>query len=60
MFSFILQIVIHSFADGENLDGVAFLDANIYANSIISLKNFLVIGDVYQSILFLVFQVNYK
>jgi cleavage and polyadenylation specificity factor subunit 1 len=39
---------------------VAFLDANVYATSIKTLKNLVLIGDMVKSVWFCVFQVGCK
>lgn len=50
------QVIVHSFGDCENLDGVAFMDVNIYVTSISVIKNYILIGDAYKSVIFCVFQ----
>lgn len=47
---------MHSFGDGETLDGVAFLDVGVYVTSLSVVKNFILVGDYYKSLLFCVFQ----
>ncbi|KAI8813010.1 CPSF A subunit region-domain-containing protein, partial [Cladochytrium replicatum] len=49
------KIIIHSY-DGESLVGVAFIDVNIYVHSITSVKNVIMIGDIYKSVWLLAFQ----
>ncbi|KAJ3119852.1 Cleavage and polyadenylation specificity factor subunit 1 [Nowakowskiella sp. JEL0407] len=50
------KIIIHSFEDAESLVGVAFIDVNIFVKSIRTVKNMILVGDAYKSILFLGFQ----
>ncbi|KAJ9053518.1 mRNA cleavage and polyadenylation factor subunit [Entomophthora muscae] len=50
------KIIIRSFRDGEGLDGVAFIDVQIYVCSVTTIKNFILIGDAYKSVWFLGFQ----
>jgi len=52
------KVIIHSFEDTEKLSGIAFLDVNMYVNSIKSIKNFILIGDAFKSIWFCAFQVS--
>ncbi|KXS16802.1 hypothetical protein M427DRAFT_55141 [Gonapodya prolifera JEL478] len=50
------KIIVHSFEDGESLDGVAFLDVNIYVRAVSAIKNVIVAGDLLKSIWFMGFQ----
>ncbi|KAJ3110285.1 Cleavage and polyadenylation specificity factor subunit 1 [Phlyctochytrium bullatum] len=50
------QIILHSFEDGESLSGVAFIDANIFVNTVTSVKNMILLGDVMKSVMFVGFQ----
>eukprot|EP00833_Pecoramyces_ruminatium_P003951 jgi/Orpsp1_1/1177983/evm.model.c7180000063622.1 len=50
------KVIIHSFEDTEKLSGIAFLDVNMYVNTIKSIKNFILIGDAFKSIWFCAFQ----
>ncbi|KAK9727894.1 mRNA cleavage and polyadenylation factor subunit [Basidiobolus ranarum] len=50
------KVIIRSFEDNESLVGVAFIDVQIYVTSASSVKNLILIGDVYKSIWFLAFQ----
>ncbi|KAJ3100898.1 Cleavage and polyadenylation specificity factor subunit 1 [Phlyctochytrium planicorne] len=52
----IAGIILYTFEDGESLSGVAFIDVNIYVNSVTSVKNMIVVGDVMKSVLFIGFQ----
>ena len=42
--------------ENDELNGVAFLDVNIYVTSISAIKNFILISDVYRSTWFVAFQ----
>jgi len=53
------KIYIWQFKNNE-LHGIAFIDSNVYTHQIHSLKNFLLIGDVYQSINVLQYQQDYR
>ena len=44
----------------KELHGIAFIDSNIYIHQIHALKNFLLVGDVYQSINVLQYQQDYR
>ncbi|KAI0224134.1 mRNA cleavage and polyadenylation factor subunit, partial [Massospora cicadina] len=50
------KIILRSFKDGEGLDGVAFIDVQIYVCSVATIKNFILLGDAYKSVWFLGFQ----
>ncbi|KAJ3013404.1 Cleavage and polyadenylation specificity factor subunit 1 [Thoreauomyces humboldtii] len=50
------KIIIHSFEDNENLTGVAFIDVNMYVNTVTSIKNLILVGDIMKSVWFLGFQ----
>ncbi|KAJ3339361.1 Cleavage and polyadenylation specificity factor subunit 1 [Gonapodya sp. JEL0774] len=50
------KVIVHSFEDGESLDGVAFLDVNIYVRSVSAIKNVIVAGDIMKSLWFMGFQ----
>ncbi|KAJ3215584.1 Cleavage and polyadenylation specificity factor subunit 1 [Dinochytrium kinnereticum] len=50
------RIIMHSFEDNESLSGVAFFDVNVYVNTLTSVKNMILVGDVMKSMLFLGFQ----
>lgn len=49
-------MIVHSFGDGETLDGVAFMDLSIYVTSICVIKNYILLGDAYKSIILATFQ----
>jgi len=53
------KIYIWQFKDKE-LHGIAFIDTNIYVHQIHALKNFLLVGDVYQSLNVLQYQQDYR
>jgi len=53
------KIYIWQFKNGD-LHGIAFIDTNIYIHQIHTLKNFLLIADVYQSISVLQYQPDYR
>jgi cleavage and polyadenylation specificity factor subunit 1 len=42
--------MLYSFDTAEQLIGVAFLDTNLYINSLTSVKSFLIVGDIKKSI----------
>ncbi|KAI8825062.1 CPSF A subunit region-domain-containing protein [Fimicolochytrium jonesii] len=50
------KVIIHTFEDNESLTGVAFIDVNMYVNSVSSIKNLILVGDILKSIWFLGFQ----
>ncbi|KAJ3417096.1 Cleavage and polyadenylation specificity factor subunit 1 [Chytridiales sp. JEL 0842] len=50
------RVIIHSFEDGESLVGVAFVDANIFVQSVSSIKNLILIADISKSVMFAGFQ----
>jgi cleavage and polyadenylation specificity factor subunit 1 len=49
------KIIMYSMEEGE-LNGIAFLDVNIYVISISAVKNLILISDVFKSVWFVVFQ----
>ena len=53
------KIYIWQFMD-KDLQGIAFIDTQIYIHQIHSLKNFLLVGDVYKSINVLQYQQDYR
>ena len=53
------KIYIWQFKD-KDLHGIAFIDSQIYIHQIHSLKNFLLVGDVYKSINVLQYQQDYR
>ena len=53
------KIYIWQFKD-KDLQGIAFIDTQIYIHQIHSLKNFLLVGDVYKSINVLQYQQDYR
>ncbi|KNC97783.1 cleavage/polyadenylation factor CFT1 [Spizellomyces punctatus DAOM BR117] len=50
------KIIIHTFDDSESLTGVAFIDVNMYVNSVCAIKNLILVGDIMKSVWFLGFQ----
>ncbi|TPX54847.1 hypothetical protein PhCBS80983_g05700 [Powellomyces hirtus] len=50
------KIIIHSFEDNESLTGVAFIDVNMYVNTVCAIKNLILVGDMMKSAWFLGFQ----
>ncbi|CAG8584006.1 12053_t:CDS:10 [Acaulospora morrowiae] len=50
------KIFIRAFEDNDRLISVAFIDIQIYANSAVSIKDYILLGDVYKSVWFLGFQ----
>ena len=46
------------FKDNKDLVGVAFIDTDLYIHKAVSLKNFIVIGDIHHSIQLLRYQVR--
>ena len=50
------KLIVHSFGDGESLDGVAFMDVSIYVTTISVIKNYVLIGDAFKSIILAAFQ----
>jgi len=53
------KIYIWQFKNKE-LQGIAFIDSNVYIHQIHALKNFLLVGDVYQSMTVLQYQQDYR
>ena len=53
------KIYIWQFKD-KDLHGIAFIDSQVYVHQIHSLKNFLLVGDVYKSINVLQYQQDYR
>jgi hypothetical protein len=45
--------VLFNFNTGKDLVGLAFYDVGIYIVSLVSIKNYILVGDVYKSIFFL-------
>ncbi|KAG2182258.1 hypothetical protein INT43_007185 [Umbelopsis isabellina] len=52
------KVIIYSFEDNESLVGVAFIDVQTYVTSMVSIKNFILLGDAQKSIWFLGYQVE--
>ncbi|KAH8830152.1 CPSF A subunit region-domain-containing protein [Flagelloscypha sp. PMI_526] len=50
------KVFVRSFDQDERLVGVAFLDAGVYVTSLKVLKNLLLVGDIYKSVMFVAFQ----
>ncbi|KAJ3403781.1 Cleavage and polyadenylation specificity factor subunit 1 [Chytriomyces hyalinus] len=50
------RMIIYNFEDSETLNGIAFLDTNIYVNNLTSIKNTLVLSDVAKGVWFIGFQ----
>ncbi|KAI8851683.1 CPSF A subunit region-domain-containing protein [Chytridium lagenaria] len=50
------RIILYTFEDSESLSGVAFIDVNIYVNTVTAVKNMILVGDVMKSMLFIGFQ----
>ncbi|PKC68294.1 hypothetical protein RhiirA1_457369 [Rhizophagus irregularis] len=50
------KIFIRAFEDNDRLISVAFIDIQIYGNSVVSVKDYILLGDVYKSVWFLGFQ----
>ncbi|KAJ3154030.1 Cleavage and polyadenylation specificity factor subunit 1 [Geranomyces variabilis] len=50
------KIIIHTFEDNESLTGVAFIDINMYVNTVCAIKNLILVGDIMKSVCFLGFQ----
>ncbi|KAI8619412.1 CPSF A subunit region-domain-containing protein [Chytriomyces sp. MP71] len=50
------RMIIYTFEDSETLNGIAFLDTNIYVNNLSSIKNTLVLSDVVKGVWFVGFQ----
>ncbi|KAJ1919551.1 mRNA cleavage and polyadenylation factor subunit [Mycoemilia scoparia] len=50
------KLYVQSFEDNENLVSVAFLDCQCYITSMVSLRNFLIIGDLVKGVWFVGFQ----
>lgn len=53
------KIYIWQFKD-KDLHGIAFIDSQVYVHQIHTLKNFLLVGDVYKSINVLQYQQDYR
>lgn len=49
------KVIMYAIDEGD-LDGIAFLDVNIFVVNISSVKNLILISDVYKSVWFVVFQ----
>lgn len=47
-----------SFEDNNRLTGIAFTDVNTYITTVSSIKNFIMVGDILESVSFLCFQVG--
>lgn len=63
MYTYILhmhfsQIFMWHFKDNKDLLGVAFIDTDIYSLRAVSLRNFIVVGDIHHSIQLLKYKVN--
>ena len=56
----VLQIFMWNFKDNKDLVGVAFIDTAIYSHRAVSLKNFIVIGDIHHSIQLLQYKVIHQ
>jgi hypothetical protein len=52
------QIILQDFEDTERLNGIAFLDAQVYLTSVACIKNMFLIGDLCKSIWFVAFQAS--
>ncbi|KAJ3141416.1 Cleavage and polyadenylation specificity factor subunit 1 [Physocladia obscura] len=39
------RMIIHAFEDSDNLNGIAFLDTNIYVNNLTAIKNTIILSD---------------
>ncbi|CAG8539305.1 7635_t:CDS:10, partial [Racocetra fulgida] len=50
------KIFIRAFEDNDRLISVAFIDIQIYASSVVSIKDYILLGDVYKGVWFLGFQ----
>ncbi|CAG8555673.1 8742_t:CDS:2 [Funneliformis mosseae] len=50
------KIFIRAFEDNDRLISVAFIDIQIYGNSVVSVKDYILLGDVYKSVWFFGFQ----
>ncbi|KAG9306400.1 hypothetical protein G9A89_018283 [Geosiphon pyriformis] len=50
------KIFIRAFEDNDRLISVAFIDIQIYVTTVASIKDFILLGDVYKSLWFLGFQ----
>nr|CAG8506381.1 12436_t:CDS:10 [Entrophospora candida] len=50
------KIFIRAFEDNDCLISVAFIDIQLYASNVVSIKDFILLGDVYKSVWFLGFQ----
>ena len=57
MYVVLLQIFMWNFKDNKDLVGVAFIDTEIYSHRAVSLKNFIVIGDIHHSVQLLKYKV---
>ena len=49
-----------NFKDNKDLVGVAFIDTDIYSHRAVSLKNFIVVGDIHHSIQLLKYKVTHS
>ncbi|KAJ3031697.1 UNVERIFIED_CONTAM: Cleavage and polyadenylation specificity factor subunit 1 [Siphonaria sp. JEL0065] len=49
------RMIVHTFED-DSLNGIAFLDTNIYVNNLTSIKNTIVLSDVVKGVWFVGFQ----
>jgi hypothetical protein len=50
------KLIVHSFENNETLTGVAFVDVGVYASTLVSVKNFFIVGDAVKSLSFHAFQ----
>ncbi|KAI9088335.1 CPSF A subunit region-domain-containing protein [Phlyctochytrium arcticum] len=50
------KVIVYAFEDSESLTGIAFLDVNMYVNSLSSIKNLIMVGDIMKSVWLLGFQ----
>ena len=50
---------MYAMEDDETINGIAFLDVNIYVTSLSSVKNIILVGDVLKSVLCIGFQVYF-
>ncbi|KAL7750781.1 mRNA cleavage and polyadenylation factor subunit [Sorochytrium milnesiophthora] len=50
------KIIVYDFEDMDTLVGIAFLDVNIYATTLAAVKNFIILGDAYKSVWFILYQ----
>jgi len=47
------KIIVYQFFDGQRLIGTAFFDAQLFIASLNTVKNWVVVGDIYKSVYFL-------